>query len=197
MRQPATLLLAGLGFLWLGCSVLPERGDRLPVSGDQPAPTATLEQYLEDHPFGRHRDSVSFRLAMIYLSPEKGTYEPGRARPFLCQLAGRSPSPFRDGARQVLALWTEVERLRGETDWKAEQLERLTADTSQLRGAAELAENHVAEQGRSLGRLEGELEKLRGKLWLARREKATQKEHIERLERELRELKRIDTGQAP
>lgn len=197
MKRSMKTLVACLGLVWVGCTAWTERGDRLAVTGGTQVSAATLEEYLESRPFGRHRESVSFRLAMIYLSPENDAYNPGKARTLLWQLAGRSPGPFRDGARQVLALLTEVERLRGETAWRAEQLARLSADTTRLRGVAELAEHHVAEQDRSLDRLEGEVEKLRGKLWRARRENATQKERMEQLARELSELKRIDTGQPP
>lgn len=197
MKPTTLILLAGLGLASIGCTAWSAGGGRGPTTGEGPVSTAELEEYLDSHPFGRHRDAVSFRLAMIFLSPDGGSYEPRKARNLLWQLAGRSPGPFRDGARQVLTLWTEVERLRSETAWRAEQLERLSADTHRLQGVAELAEHHVAEQDRSLTHLEEEVEKLRGKLWRARQENATQRERMDQLERELSELKRIDTGQSP
>ena len=189
--------LAGLCFLWVGCAAFPQRAEQAILTADEAVSPEVLEEYLENHPFGRHRDPVSFRLAMLYLSPESPPYDPGRARTLLWQLAGSSQTSFRDGARQVLALLTEVERLRGETAWGAETLERLRQDTMRLRGVAELAEHQAAEKNRSVSLLEEELEKLRGKLWLVRREKASQEEEMEQLARELRELKLIDTGQAP
>ena len=122
MKPTTMILLAGLGLASIGCAAWPKPGDQVPLTGEDPVSIATLEEYLEDHPFGRHRDSVSFRLAMLHLTPEDGAYDPGEARTLLWPLAGGSPGPFRDGARQVLALLTE-----GRAPARRDRLARPTA----------------------------------------------------------------------
>ena len=186
---------------WLGWAVLasacvPMMRPGIPTETGPGAITA-LEAYLESNPLGPRSDEARFQLAMLYLEPGRESYDPAAARNQLWQLAGGGPPPYQEGARRVLELLAETERLRAQAAVSARIVEGLRQETARLRQAADLARGETAEKGEDAERLEKKTESLLVELRRVKEQNVAQEEQIARLAMELRELKRIDTGQFP
>lgn len=186
-----------------------QQGDAYFEAGDYAKAIEAYETYLSGRSSAKNQDRILFQLALAYLMPDGGAYDPGRARERLERLIALFPkSPYRPQAKAMLKLNREVEKLRSEVAWREDRIRSLERDIEALKSDAdqkqrqkealegELERHKRASEGR-IASLQSELERLRREVERLRYSLGDREAQIKSLRKELDQLKRIDIERRP
>ncbi len=193
---------AWLAFLWAallwtsgGCTTHqrgPQHADELFARGAYSRAIVAYQAYLAAQPPREYQDHALFQLALAHALAKGPPMPMAQTITLLERLIQEFPhSPYLAPARLILALSHSLASLRQDVAVRAQMLEELRLNTSQLQ--ADLTRLEGKKDG-EIGKLDAQLRALRQEIRERTAELRARQEQIERLTNELEALKRIDTG---